>query len=62
LKAHQVLESRFALSSIKSIRHGILWMLTADADQDRSVIDQALMTNIFNNPYSHRRYSHGSRS
>lgn len=60
MRALQVLQSRFGLASIKNIRHSILWMLSADETHDGVVIKQALESNIFNNPYSHRRYRYGS--
>lgn len=52
----QVLQRRFGISSIASIRHGILWMLAVDSSSSEHIIKKATDTNIFNNPHSHRRY------
>lgn len=61
LHARHVLTNWFGLPSIQEIRHGILWMITVDPDQGtqaEQVIDRCLRTNIFNNPFSHRRYTY----
>jgi len=61
LHAKHVLMNWFGLPSIVEIRHGILWMITVDPDQgtqSEHMIEECLHTNIFNNPFSHRRYTY----
>ena len=61
LHAKHVLMNWFGLPSIQEIRHGILWMITVDpghGTQAEDLIEGCLGTNIFNNPFSHRRYTY----
>lgn len=61
LHAKHVLTNWFGLPSIAEIRHGILWMITVDpghGTQSEHMIEECLHTNIFNNPFSHRRYTY----
>lgn len=61
LRTQQILESRLGLTSIRSVRHGVLWMLSVDgtyADQASKIVKEALDTHICDNPYSHRRFTY----
>jgi len=53
---YRQLKKRFALKSICSIRHSVLWSVDFEKDSEKSIVKQILKTNIFNNPYTHARY------
>ncbi|MFA7671344.1 MAG: hypothetical protein WCY53_03700, partial [Sphaerochaetaceae bacterium] len=52
----QRLKNRYQIENCESIKYSVIWVVNVDGPNKVQVIKDVLKTNIFNNPFSHKRY------
>lgn len=55
-KKKEILMHHFQIKNLQDVKSGVLWKITINDDNFDSVLDTAIKTNIFFNPFSHDCY------
>lgn len=55
-KKKEILMHHFQIKNLQDVKSGVLWKITINDDNFDSVLDMAIKTNIFFNPFSHDCY------